>query len=67
MKYTLNDVDSTDTTYTSGNLSSININAEFLGRTDFSTRLVVPTTAQGLDPIYTLSASGEVSNTTTGD
>ena len=67
MKYTLNDVDSTDTTYTSGNLSSVNVNAEFLGRTDFSTRLVVPTTAQGLDPIYTLSSSAETSNATTGD
>ena len=67
MKYTLNDADSTDTTYSSNNLSSVNINAEFLGRTDFSTRLVVPTTAQGLDPIYTLSSSAETSNATTGD
>ena len=67
MRYTLNDADSTDTTYTSGNLSSVNVNAEFLGTTDFSTRLVLPTTAQGLNPVYTLSASAEVSNTTTGD
>jgi hypothetical protein len=67
MKYTLNDADSTDTTYSSNNLSSVNVNAEFLGRTDFSTRLVVPTTAQGLDPIYTLSSSAETSNATTGD
>ena len=67
MKYTLNDVDSTDTTYTSGNLSSVNVNAEFLGRTDFSTRLVLPTTAQGLNPVYTLSSSAETSNNTTGD
>jgi hypothetical protein len=67
MKYTLNDVDSTDTTYTSGNLSSVNVNAEFLGRTDFSTRLVLPTTAQGLNPVYTLDSSAETSNNTTGD
>lgn len=67
MRYTLNDVDSTDTTYSSNNLSSVDVNAEFLGKTDFSTRVVVPTTAQGLDPIYTIASSAETSNATTGD
>jgi len=64
MKYVLTDADSTDAAYTSGNLSSVDVNAEFLGQTDMSSRLVVPTTAQGLNPIYTISASAQTSNAT---
>ena len=67
MKYTLNDADSTDTTYTSGNLSSVNVNAEFLGKTDFATHTVNPTTAQGLASVAAISSSAETSNNTTGD
>jgi hypothetical protein len=64
IKMTLTDADSGDAVYTSGNLSSIDVNENFIGITDFATKLMLPTTAQGLDPVYTLSASAVVSNTT---
>ena len=64
IKMTLTDADSGDILYTSGNLSSIDVNENFLGITDFATKLMLPTTAQGLDPVYTLSGSAETSNTT---
>ena len=64
VKMTLTDADSGDILYTSGNLSSVDVNENFLGTTDFATKLMLPTTAQGLDPVYTLSSSAEVSNTT---
>ena len=67
MKYTLNDADSTDTTYTSGNLSSVDTRAEFLGQTDFATHTVNPTTAQGLASVAAIASSAEVSNATAGD
>jgi hypothetical protein len=64
IKMSLTDADSGDILYTSGNLNSIDVNENFLGQTDFATKLMLPTTAQGLDPVYTLSGSAETSNTT---
>ncbi len=64
VKMTLNDADSGDGTFTDGNTSSVDQFANFIGTTDFATKLMLPTTAQGLDPVYTLSGSAETSNTT---
>jgi len=64
IKMSLTDADSGDILYTSNNLSSIDVNENFIGVTDFATKLMLPTTAQGLDPVYTLSGSAETSNTT---
>jgi hypothetical protein len=64
IKMSLTDADSGDILYTSNNLSSIDVNENFIGQTDFATKLMLPTTAQGLDPVYTLSGSAETSNTT---
>jgi hypothetical protein len=64
IKMSLTDADGGDILYTDGNTSSIDQFENFIGTTDFATKLMLPTTAQGLDPVYTLSASAEVSNTT---
>jgi hypothetical protein len=64
IKMSLTDADSGDILYTSNNLSSIDVNENFIGVTDFATKLMLPTTAQGLNPVYTLSGSAETSNTT---
>ena len=64
MKYSLVDPDAGDSEFTSGNLSSIDQYANFIGITDFSTRIVAPTTAQGLASVATISSSAVVSNTT---
>ena len=64
VKMTLNDADSGDAAFQSSNLSSIDVNANFIGTTDFATKLVLPNTDEGLDPVYTLSGSAETSNTT---
>jgi hypothetical protein len=48
--------------YTSGNLSSIIVEEEAVGPTDFSFRTMDPTTAQGLDPVYISIAVASVSN-----
>jgi hypothetical protein len=60
----LTDADGGDILYTDGNTSSIDQFENFIGITDFATKLMLPTTAQGLDPVYTLSGSAETSNTT---
>ena len=65
MYYRLVDVDSGDTQYTDGNTSSIDQYANFIGITDFSTRIVAPTTGEGLASVSTISSSGVVSNNTT--
>ena len=65
VKMTLTDADSGDAAFTSGNLSSIDVNENFIGITDFGSFVMNPTTAQGLDPVYTISASAETSNNTT--
>ena len=64
VKMTLTDADSGDGTFTSGNLSSVDVNANFIGTTDFALHTMNPTTAQGLDPVYAISASAEESNNT---
>ena len=64
VRMTLTDADSGDSQYTDGNTDSVDQNANFIGTTDFATKLMLPTTAQGLGTVYTLSASAEVSNTT---
>jgi hypothetical protein len=65
MYYRLVDVDSGDSAYTSGNTSSVDQYANYIGTTDFSTRIVAPTTAQGLASVSTISSSAVVSNNTT--
>jgi len=64
IKMTLTDADDGDGEFTDGNTSSIDQFENFLGITDFATKLMLPTTAQGLDPVYTLSGSAETSNST---
>ena len=64
IKMSLTDADSGDILYTSGNLNSIDVNENFIGQTDFATKLMLPTTAQGLGTVYTLSGSAETSNST---
>ena len=64
IKMTLTDADSGDGEFTDGNTASVDQFENFLGITDFATKLMLPTTAQGLDPVYTLSGSAETSNTT---
>ena len=64
VKMTLTDADSGDAEFTSGNTSSIDQYENFIGQTDFATKLMLPTTAQGLGTVYTLSGSAETSNTT---
>jgi hypothetical protein len=64
IKMTLTDADSGDGEFTDGNTASVDQFENFLGITDFATKLLLPTTAQGLDPVYTLSGSAETSNST---
>ena len=64
IKMSLTDADSGDILYTDGNVSSVDQFENFIGVTDFATKLMLPTTAQGLNPVYTLSGSAETSNTT---
>jgi len=64
IKMSLTDADGGDILYTDGNLSSIDQFENFIGVTDFATKLILPTTAQGLGTVYTLSGSAETSNTT---
>jgi hypothetical protein len=65
MYYRIVDADGGDSEYTSGNLSSIDQYENFIGITDFSTRIVAPTTAQGLASVSTIASSAVVSNNTT--
>jgi hypothetical protein len=62
IQMSLTDADSGDAEFTDGNTSSIDQFENFIGTTDFATKLMLPTTAQGLDPVYTLSGSAETSN-----
>jgi len=64
MKYSVVDPDSGDSEFTAGNTSSIDQYANFIGITDFSTRIVAPTTAQGLASVSTIASSAVVSNNT---
>tara|TARA_B100000579_G_scaffold406212_1_gene392481 strand:+ start:90 stop:1073 length:984 start_codon:yes stop_codon:yes gene_type:complete len=65
VKMTINDVDSGDAAFQSSNLSSVDVNANFIGTTDFGLFTMNPTTAQGLDPVYGIASSAEVSNNDT--
>lgn len=62
LRYELNDPDSGDSTFTSGNTDSVDQYANFIGVTDFSTRLRLPTTGEGLSTVYTIDSSSAVSN-----
>ena len=67
VKMTLTDADSGDSQFTDGNTDSVDQFANFIGQTDFATKLMLPTTAQGLGVVYTLASSAEESNATVGD
>ncbi len=54
--------DGTRSDYTSGNTSSVNVEAEAAGPTDFAFHTVDPTTAQGLSTVYTSISVANVSN-----
>ena len=65
MYYRIVDADGGDSEFTSGNLSSVDQYANFIGTTDFSTRIVAPTTGEGLASVATIASSAVVSNNTT--
>ena len=65
MYYRLVDPDSGDSAFTSGNTSGVDQYANYIGTTDFSTRIVAPTTGEGLASVSTISSSAVVSNNTT--
>ena len=62
VKCSVIDADSGDILYTDGNLSSIDVNENFIGTTDWALHTMNPTTAQGLNPVYGISASAIESN-----
>ena len=64
MYYRLLDADAGDSEFTSGNLSSVDQYANFIGITDFATKIVAPTTGEGLASVSTISSSAVVSNNT---
>jgi len=59
--------DTTRTDYTSGNLSSVNVEAEAAGTTDWAFHTMDPTTAQGLSTNYNNVVVAEVSNAIVND
>ena len=64
MKWETFDPDGGDSQYTSGNLSSVDQYANFIGVTDVALHTVNPTTAQGLASVGAINADATVSNTT---
>ena len=64
MKWETFDPDGGDSAYTSGNLSSVDQYANFIGVTDVALHTVNPTTAQGLASVGAINADATVSNTT---
>lgn len=58
------DPDGGDGEFTSGNTSSVDQYANFIGTTNVILKTVDPTTAEGLTPVYTPLSTAEVSNTT---
>jgi len=64
MKLTITEGDGTDTTYNPSNLSSVNINAEFVGQTDVALHTMNPTTGEGLASVASISGSTVESNST---
>ena len=65
VRMTINDVDSGDDVFQGRNLSTVDTGANFIGVTDFGLFTMNPTTAQGLDPVYGISASAIESNNVT--
>ena len=64
MKWETFDPDGGDSQYTSGNLSSVDQYANYIGVTDVALHTVNPTTAQGLASVGAINADATVSNTT---
>ena len=64
MKWETFDPDSGDSAFTSGNLSSVDQYANFIGVTDVALHTVNPTTAQGLASVASIASDATVSNTT---
>ena len=64
VKMTLTDADSGDSEFTSGNTSSVDQYANFIGQTDFALHTMNPTTAQGLASVASISADATESNNT---
>ena len=64
MYYRILDADGGDSEFTSGNLSSVDQYANFIGITDFATNIVAPTTGEGLASVSTIASSAVVSNNT---
>jgi len=58
------DPDAGDDTYTDGNTEAVDQYANFIGTTNVILKTVNPTTAEGLEIVYSPSATAEVSNTT---
>lgn len=58
------DPDAGDSEFTSGNTSSVDQYANFIGTTNVILKTVDPTTAEGLSVVYTPSATAVVSNAT---
>jgi hypothetical protein len=64
VKMTITDPDSGDSQFTSGNTSSVDQYANFIGQTDVALHTVNPTTAQGLASVAAIASSAAVSNNT---
>ena len=64
MKWETFDPDGGDSAFTSGNLSSVDQYANYIGVTDVALHTVNPTTAQGLASVASISADATESNTT---
>jgi len=62
IKCSVIDADSGDDQFTDGNTSGVDQFANFIGVTDWGLFTVNPTTAQGLNPVYDISASAIESN-----
>ena len=62
VKCSVIDADGGDILYTSGNTSNIDQFENFIGTTDWALHTMNPTTAQGLNPVYGISASANESN-----
>lgn len=62
IRMTLTDADSGDSEFTDGNTASVDQFENFIGVTDFALHTMAPTTAQGLNPVYTVSATAIESN-----
>ena len=62
VKCSVIDADSGDAAFTDGNTSGVDQFANFIGVTDWGLFTVDPTTAQGLNPVYNISASAIESN-----